>query len=90
MNAQDFGDLVQVLFFLEIQRQDGALQPRHFVYRVGQKFFELGAFENACREIFLILGDVAEQLAFGEPVGDFVEAAEADATQFGQQVLIFG
>src|SRR5208337_1099125 len=79
MDAQDFGDLVQVLFFLEVQRKDGALQPRHSVYGVGQEFFEFGALEDAGREIFLVLGDVAEQLAFGEPVGDFVEAAQADA-----------
>src|SRR5579863_8343379 len=41
-------------------------------------------------ERFFIVGDVAKEFAFREAVGDFIQAAQADSAQFGQQFLVFG
>ena len=57
--AQNLGDLVQILFFLEVQRQDGSLQARHLIDGVGQQFFQFGALQNAGREVLLIVRDIA-------------------------------
>src|ERR1700678_4152689 len=70
VDAQDLGNLVQVLLFLEIQRQDGSLQAWHFVHRLRQQLLQLGSLQDSRGETFFVMGDIAEQLAFGESVGD--------------------
>ncbi len=77
MNAQNLCDLVQILFLLEIQREDGPFQARHLIHRLRQQLLQLGSLQDSRRETLFVMGDVAEQFAFRETVGDFIQAAQA-------------
>ena len=90
MNSKDSGDLLQVLLFLEVERQDGAFETWHSIHGVGHQVFQLSALQNYPRLAFFRFRHISQQLTFGESVGDLIQAPQANRTHVGQGILILG